>query len=98
MDIKINQIYKINEIYLNTKQTVNRPKDSKKAGNDSVVISEQGKDFISVMKTLQGISDIREDRVDLLKEKVDNGTYDVDSTEIAKKIYENFVSFKKALL
>lgn len=92
MGIGINKISGANQIYKANKV------DSKKAvteavstsnKKDQVQISKEAMDFQTVLKAvkqLNNLPDIREEIVGPIKEKLDNGSYGVDSNDLAKKI------------
>ena len=53
---------------------------------DQVAFSTQAKDFASVKKMIEGTSDVREDRVKEIKDRMNNGTYNVSSEDVAQKM------------
>lgn len=53
---------------------------------DELSISGTAKDFSIVMKALQQVPDVRQDKVEEISQKIENGTYSVKSTDIADKI------------
>ncbi len=97
MDLKVLQAYKVNELFSNSK--IVKSKSSKSEGSkDTLKISEEARAFGDTIKTLASVPDIREEKVEALKEKLESGTYDVTSSDIAKKIYDNYLTFRKSLL
>jgi negative regulator of flagellin synthesis FlgM len=92
MGIGINKIGGVNQIYKADKM------DSKKAiteaastsnKKDQVQISKEAMDLQTVLKSvkqLNNLPDIREDIIGPIKEKLDNGSYSVDSKSLAEKI------------
>lgn len=58
---------------------------------DVVSISNQAKDFQTVMKALKDVPDIRQDKVNELAEKYDSGTYNVTSNEVADKVLKSII-------
>jgi negative regulator of flagellin synthesis FlgM len=92
MGIGINKIGGVNQIYKADKV------DSKKAiteaastsnKKDQVQISKEAMDLQTVLKSvkqLNNLPDIREDIIGPIKEKLDNGSYSVDSKSLAEKI------------
>ncbi len=61
---------------------------------DELTISGAAKDFNVVMKALRQVPDIREDRVNEVLQKMENGNYSVSSGDIAGKMVES-LNFKK---
>jgi negative regulator of flagellin synthesis FlgM len=54
---------------------------------DNVKISEVGKDFAVAQKALRDVPDVRQDKIDAVKAKIEKGEYtEVKSEDIADKI------------
>ena len=53
---------------------------------DQVVLSPQARKIQEAKTLLSSVSDIREEKVAELKEKIENGTYQVDQKDLATKI------------
>jgi negative regulator of flagellin synthesis FlgM len=82
----VNQIYKANKV--ETKKSVNEA-TSTTTKKDQVQISKEAMDFQTVLKSvkqLNNLPDIREEIISPIKEKLENGTYSVDSKNVADKI------------
>ncbi len=73
----IENIYKANKIEV--KPTINKK-------TDVIEISELGK-YLNKVNTNK--EEINMDKVNELKQKIENGTYKVDSKDLAKKIIEH---------
>lgn len=92
MGINFGKINGINKIYGN--QKVEAKKSIQKTNKleskrDELEISKEALDFQSVIKSLKlakEIPDIREEVVSPIKEKLEKGTYEVDSKSIAEKM------------
>lgn len=56
---------------------------------DVVSISNNAKDYQLIVKALKETPDIRQDRVNELKQKYDSGNYDVSGRDIAEKIIKS---------
>lgn len=86
MKINNNNIRKMLKTY-NT-----QPKDNKinKADRlkkrDKIALSTKGKDYQMAMEAIKNVPDIRQDKVDEIKKKVNSGTYNIDAEEIAEKM------------
>lgn len=59
-------------------------------GYDQVQISQTGQDYQIAKQAVAGASDIREDKVAQIKEKVANGSYNVDTEDFASKLLEKY--------
>lgn len=56
---------------------------------DEFSISGTAKDFTNVMKALRQIPDIRQDRVEEIKQKIELGEYSVKASDVADRIVES---------
>ena len=80
-------IQNVSEIYtkenrvnkLNNVDKVETPKDD-------VKISATGKDFSIAMNALKDVPDVREDKVNDIRSRIENGTYDVSGKDVAEKL------------
>ena len=82
----VNQIYKANKVDSKKAITEAASTSNKK---DQVQISKEAMDLQTVLKSvkqLNNLPDIREDIIGPIKEKLDNGSYSVDSKSLAEKI------------
>ncbi len=72
-------------------QKVNRTQPTLAAAKtDKVQISSLGKDIQSAKSAVMSTPDIREDVVAGLKEKIQNGTYEVDTASFAEKLLAKY--------
>lgn len=92
MGFNINKVGSVSGVYGN--QKVESRKDVSgasyiKGKKDEVQISKEAMDFQLVLKAVKAageIPDIREEVIAPIKEKLDNGTYEVDGSSIADKL------------
>ncbi|WP_069998882.1 flagellar biosynthesis anti-sigma factor FlgM [Cellulosilyticum sp. I15G10I2] len=83
--MRIDQINNIYETY--KKQSVSGAKPiAKTQKKDQVELSETAKDFQRVYKLLNATPDIREDKVNEIKDRISSGTYSVKAEEVTDKI------------
>ncbi len=61
---------------------------------DAVSISNEAKDFQTVMKAIKDVPDMRTERISELTEKIETGNYNVDGKEIADKILRSIIDKK----
>ncbi len=61
---------------------------------DKVQISSIGKDISTAKQAVTGASDVREDLVASLKERIKNGTYDVSPEAFADKLIEKYAEMR----
>ena len=59
-------------------------------GADRVELSINSSEIDQLKQTLEGISDVRAERVASLKKAIDDGTYTVDSRKVAEKMLDNW--------
>ena len=80
---QVQQLYK--------SQKINRSqKTGAAAQTDKVQISSFGKDIHTAKAALAGSPDVREELTAPIKEKVQNGTYEVSATSFADKLLKKF--------
>ena len=60
--------------------------------SDRVELSINNNEIEQLKQTMQGISDVRAERVASLKKEIADGTYSVDSRKVAEKMLENWKS------
>lgn len=93
--MKINKTDRILPIYEN--MTIKRPTTNKKGLNkDGLEISERAQDYQFALKKLKELPEIRQEKVDEIKERIQTGTYNVSGKEIVDKIYES-INFDKKI-
>jgi negative regulator of flagellin synthesis FlgM len=79
----------VNQVQQNSAPT-EKPseKGGARTGEDSVELSQNAKDLKLAQAALRELPDIRSEKVSLLKQKIDDGTYEINSTKIAGKMIE----------
>lgn len=61
---------------------------------DVVSISNEAKDYQTIMKAMKDIPDIRPDKINELASKYESGSYDVSGRDIADKLLKSVVDKK----
>ena len=64
-------------------------KSDKKVQNDKMQISDKAKEMIKAKKELENQPEVRAEKVTSIKEKIAEGSYQVDSKNIAAKILKD---------
>ena len=82
---QIQQIYGSSSI----KKTEEK-KASTTSFKDQLLLSVAGKDAQIARQALANTPDVREEVVDPIKERIDNGTYEVDAEDLAGKLLEKY--------
>ncbi|MFW5962104.1 MAG: flagellar biosynthesis anti-sigma factor FlgM [bacterium] len=73
------------------KEKNNKKKDDQiKSQKDKLAISKQAIDMTDIKKKLEQTPDVRKEKIAELKAQIQNGTYQIDAREVAKKILANF--------
>ena len=60
-------------------------------GKDEFILSQGAQSFGQIFNTIRNISDVRMDKVNEFTEKIDGGTYQVDSNSLAEKLLGNTI-------
>ena len=87
--MRIDAMSEISKLY---QVSSTRKKQDKVSGytKDSVEISEFGRDLQTAKQAVAQSEDIRPDKVQELKAKLDNGTYNVSMSALADKLLKGF--------
>ena len=85
--MRIDGLPQVTGIYTNDKK-VSRVENLNNVENvkDNVKISEVGKDYAIAQKALKDIPDVRQDRIEEVKAKIEKGEENVKGEDIATKI------------
>jgi negative regulator of flagellin synthesis FlgM len=59
---------------------------NKQSTLDRVDISRQGKEVASLMASINSLPELREDKVQQVKEAINSGTYKIDPMKVAEKM------------
>jgi negative regulator of flagellin synthesis FlgM len=60
------------------------------ASKDKATLSERAKSLAKARTALEDVSDVRQNRVDELKEKIDSGKYEINYDALANKLLKQF--------
>lgn len=83
--------YKKQEVKENNSK---KTESSRLKRKDEFEISNEGKEFQAIMKNLKNTPDVRQQKIDELKAKINSGSYKIDSDEIAKKMLSRYDTSK----
>lgn len=67
-------------------QAVERPVNSGAVREERVDLSNQSRDLVNIKKAIDRLPEIREERIMDLKNRIEKGTYDIQSEKIAEKM------------
>ena len=84
--MRIEAYSQIQQVYKPKQSAKNKQADAASLSSDQLQISSVGKDFQIVKSAVAAAPDVREDLVAAIKAKVDDGTYQVDTSAFADKL------------
>lgn len=91
--MRIDTLSRVNQLY-----QAGRPKKSAEAKTedrkDFLEISQSGKDYQVAKAAVQDAPDIREERVEAIRQEMAAGTYSVGGKEIAERLVERYFDQK----
>jgi negative regulator of flagellin synthesis FlgM len=64
---------------------------SSTGGAEHIAISSKARDIQKATELINAAPDIRIEKVGLIKEQIENGTYRISSEQLAEKIIENII-------
>lgn len=86
----IKNMSSISQLYAATKTRSTRSNNAADSDNvqkkDEFVLSSEGQSFSELLGKLKNIPDVRQDRVNEISERIQNGSYNVSAMDIASKI------------
>jgi len=87
--MRIDAYNKITQIF-QSNNTIKPTKVKGVSAKDQVEISRVGKDYQVAKQALAHVEDIRMDKVNDIKRRMESGTYNVTGEEVANKLIENY--------
>lgn len=87
--MRINPVHlgKLQKVYGDQKENNNVQQHN--TAEDEINISSKAQEIQELEQNLQDTTDIREEKVNNLKNAIEEGTYDIDPEQIAEKILED---------
>jgi negative regulator of flagellin synthesis FlgM len=67
------------------------------SGTEQIDISSKAKDIQKATEAVNAAPDIRIEKVDQIKEKIESGNYNVSTEQLAEKILKNMITDSKFL-
>ena len=89
--MRIDAYNRVQQLYSKT-STTNLKKEKTRNFSDRLEISNMGKDIQVAKQAVKNSPDIREDVVASIKERLNAGTYQVNTDEFADKLFERYQS------
>lgn len=84
--MRIEAYSQVQQIYKPKQTARNQQVGVSSHGSDCLQISTAGRDFQSAKSAVAAVPDVREDLVSSIKARIDNGTYQVDTSAFAEKL------------
>ena len=84
--MRIEAYSQIQQVYKPKQSAKNKQADAASLSSDQLQISSVGKDFQIVKSAVAAAPDVREDIVASIRAKIDDGTYQVDTSAFADKL------------
>lgn len=88
MSMNVNRINQVRETYQGNARRPITKTDKSRSGRDEVTISSEARFYDYANKAAQSQPDIREDVVNGITKRIENGTYNVPSADVAKKMLD----------
>ena len=89
--MRIDAYNQIQQLYNSKKiNKTEEPKAAKRSFTDQLMLSSAGKEIQTAKQAVKNSPDVRQDLVNSIKEKMNNGTYEVDVNDFAEKLMEKF--------
>lgn len=87
------KIYNVSSSYgvYNNKPAISRKKTTGSKTADSYNVSSEGKDFHVIYKSVMQTPDIREDKVNTISQQIKDGSYNVNTDDLADKILSHLM-------
>ncbi len=89
--MRIDAYNRVQQLYSKT-STPNLKKEKTRSFSDQLQISNTGKDIQTAKQAVAGAADVREDLVASIKERLDAGTYQVNTDDFADRLLERYGS------
>ncbi len=83
--MKISSVSGVYDVY-RSKPAVSGKKSTGGSKKDDLKVSDKAKEFQVALKSALSSADIREDKIESIKERIENGTYNISAEDIADKI------------
>lgn len=92
--MRIDAFNKVSQLY-NTNSVKNTAKTKGSSFSDKLEISRVGKAYQVARQIVAQTPEVREDKVKEIKQKIDDGSYLVDSEEVAEKLVAKYFDDNK---
>lgn len=87
--MRIDNLNKVSRLY-ESNSKVKTTKTNSVSKSDQLEISQIGKDYQIAKQAIASIPDVRMDKVNEIKNRMDAGTYQVSSEEVVNKLIKDY--------
>jgi negative regulator of flagellin synthesis FlgM len=87
--MRVDAYNKISQVY-QTSMTKSTTKTAGSSATDHVEISRIGKDYQVAKQAVAAAPDVRIDKINAIKERMESGTYNISAEEVADKIVDSY--------
>lgn len=88
--MRIEAYTQVQQIYKPRQTARNQQLSAASHNSDQLQLSTAGKDFQTAKSAVAAVPDVREDLVSSIRARIDNGTYQVDTSAFAEKLLSKF--------
>lgn len=89
MKIINNNIQKVLKIYNNQNSKKEIKSAARLGKRDELKLSDEAREFQIALKALENTPDVREEKIEEIRQQIQSGTYEIDSKKIAEKMLRN---------
>ncbi len=89
--MRIDAYMQVNQLYQASKSKSASKSSKSASANDSLEISDFGKDYQIAKKAAAEVSEVREDKVRDIRERMKAGTYNVSIEDVAENLAERLL-------
>ena len=91
MDIRVTGAISAYQVYNTNKNDKTRKTSAtgNDSGRDAFTLSMQAEDYQQVRNALTQVPDVRTDRVDVIRQRIEAGQYNVSAAAVADRILQN---------
>lgn len=93
--MRIEDRMKIFQIYTQTAKVSRVEKKQELTATDKVEISSEARDFQAILNAIKLTPDVREEKVNEIKKKIDSGTYNISGRDVVEKLIREYKASKK---
>lgn len=89
--MRVDNFNKVSQLY-QSNSTKKLEKTTKSSQSDKLELSQTGKDYQVAKQAVMKAPDVRMDKVNDIKRRMESGTYNISSQEIASKMVDSYFS------